>query len=427
MIRLPLKSFQARVAGWMQQCFGAAIAADVRERGDRFLEEALELLQSHGYDPARVARLRDYVWSRPIGEPAQEVGGVMVTLAAYCTATSIDLDAAGEAELARILSPEVVERIQQKQETKRDIHSPLPSADPACSCPSGDGSLRWPCPAHLLTADRTAIRLLVAAGHVTEGKANEALNIAHGFDKGPLAQAQGAGEVVAGTSKATLHRDRAGCEWFIVTSDESPDDESEVTPSDDPALFAFLKAVTAPPSAPVGVNDLFVLLRRCEGAVRRLGWKGDDYSLGHENRMLAQSYENGAFQSARETLHALAQQPELKPFVGVVCPECNAEYVASAQQPAADDSTDYRCPDCGKLNYKPLGCANCGYELPNDAQQPAAVDWAMVERACAAGAEQAGESWPLDAADKTEKLREHMRAILTAALAAQPQGASHDQ
>ncbi len=35
--------------------------------------------------------------------------------------------------------------------------------------------------------DRMAIRLLVAAGFVTEDKANEALRIAHGFDKGALA------------------------------------------------------------------------------------------------------------------------------------------------------------------------------------------------------------------------------------------------
>lgn len=36
---------------------------------------------------------------------------------------------------------------------------------------------------------RMAIRLLVAAGHVTEAKANEALCIAHGFEPGPLAPA----------------------------------------------------------------------------------------------------------------------------------------------------------------------------------------------------------------------------------------------
>jgi hypothetical protein len=39
-------------------------------------------------------------------------------------------------------------------------------------------------------ADRLAIQMLVAAGFVTEAKANEALQIAHGFDAGPLAPAK---------------------------------------------------------------------------------------------------------------------------------------------------------------------------------------------------------------------------------------------
>lgn len=37
--------------------------------------------------------------------------------------------------------------------------------------------------------DRMAIKLLVAAGFVTEAKANEALQIAHGFAPGPLSPA----------------------------------------------------------------------------------------------------------------------------------------------------------------------------------------------------------------------------------------------
>ncbi|MGH8073695.1 MAG: hypothetical protein ACREO4_06435 [Lysobacter sp.] len=47
-------------------------------------------------------------------------------------------------------------------------------------------TLHGPYRAATQPADRTAIRMLVAGGHVTEAKANEALNIAHGFDKGPL-------------------------------------------------------------------------------------------------------------------------------------------------------------------------------------------------------------------------------------------------
>ena len=132
-------TFQARVSPWMAECFGHAISSDVRERGDRLLEEVLELLQSHDYDPARVATLRDYVFGRPVGEPAQEVGGVMVTLAAYCLATGIDMHAAGETELARIWTK--VETIRAKQASKRDLHSPLPAAAPAQHPPTeGVGS-----------------------------------------------------------------------------------------------------------------------------------------------------------------------------------------------------------------------------------------------------------------------------------------------
>ena len=41
--------------------------------------------------------------------------------------------------------------------------------------------------------------------------------------------------------EATLHTDRAGNEWIIVTSSDYPDYEGEVTPSDDPPLFYMLK------------------------------------------------------------------------------------------------------------------------------------------------------------------------------------------
>lgn len=114
----PATPFQSRVQPWMLECFGAEIAADRLERGDRFLEEALELLQSGDYPRDRIAALVDYVYGRPAGEPPQEVGGVMVTLAAYCLAHDLDMHAAAEAELARILQPEIVARIRAKQATK---------------------------------------------------------------------------------------------------------------------------------------------------------------------------------------------------------------------------------------------------------------------------------------------------------------------
>ncbi len=122
------RSFQDGVAEWMGQCFLPSLYSDMTERGDRLLEEVLELLQAHGYDKARVPTLVDYVFGRPVGEPAQEVGGVMVTLAGYCWVAGLDMHAAGDAELARISQPEVMAKIRAKQEAKNALHfdTPLP-------------------------------------------------------------------------------------------------------------------------------------------------------------------------------------------------------------------------------------------------------------------------------------------------------------
>lgn len=126
------QSFQTGVAEWMGQCFLPSLYSNMTERGDRLLEEVLELLQAHGYDKARVPTLVDYVFSRPVGDPAQEVGGVMVTLAGYCWVAGLDMHAAGDAELARINQPDVMAKIRAKQEAKNALHvdTPLPG-DPA--------------------------------------------------------------------------------------------------------------------------------------------------------------------------------------------------------------------------------------------------------------------------------------------------------
>lgn len=120
-------SFQTRVQQWMQTCFGPIISADKLERNDRFVEEALELVQSLGYGRDRAHSLVDYVFDRPTGEPSQEVGGVMVTLAALCEPSSLDMILAGETELARILAPEIVAKIRAKQLAK-PTGSALPMA-----------------------------------------------------------------------------------------------------------------------------------------------------------------------------------------------------------------------------------------------------------------------------------------------------------
>ena len=115
--------FQARVAPWMDFCFGAEISGDTVERNHRFLEESLEAVQTNGCSRSEAHQLVDYVYDRPVGELKQEIGGVMVTLAALCLASGVDMHECGEVELARVWT--MIEKIRAKQAAKPK-HSPLP-------------------------------------------------------------------------------------------------------------------------------------------------------------------------------------------------------------------------------------------------------------------------------------------------------------
>lgn len=124
-IDIKRRPFQRRVELWLRECFGEKIAADKQERNHRFIEEALELVQACGMTREEALILVDYVYSRKVGVPIQEVGGVLVTLSALCSANSIEMEQAGEIEYCRILQPVILERIRQKQATKPK-GSPLP-------------------------------------------------------------------------------------------------------------------------------------------------------------------------------------------------------------------------------------------------------------------------------------------------------------
>jgi hypothetical protein len=119
--------FQQRVQPWMKECFGSKISADAIERNHRFLEESLELVQACDCTKSEAHQLVDYVFNRLVGDPPQEVGGVMVTLAALCLAQGLDMHDCGEVELSRIMQPEVMRHIREKQASK-PRNSPLPES-----------------------------------------------------------------------------------------------------------------------------------------------------------------------------------------------------------------------------------------------------------------------------------------------------------
>ena len=115
--------FQLRVAFWVRFAFGSETAMDKIERHHRFLEEALELVQSTGCTKDEAHELVEYVYARPVGDPAQEVGGVMLTLAALCWSHDLLMDRCGLQELNRVYDN--IDQIRAKQAAKPK-HGPLP-------------------------------------------------------------------------------------------------------------------------------------------------------------------------------------------------------------------------------------------------------------------------------------------------------------
>jgi NTP pyrophosphatase (non-canonical NTP hydrolase) len=124
-----IDDFQSGVGHWMLACFGPEVSADRLERADRFTEEALELAQTMpGFTAERAHALVDYVFGRPVGERNQEVGGVMVTLAALCNSFELDIATEAHRELARVWTK--VEEIRAKRASK-PVGSALPVATQA--------------------------------------------------------------------------------------------------------------------------------------------------------------------------------------------------------------------------------------------------------------------------------------------------------
>lgn len=113
-----LGTFQQRCGAWAVNTFGEEAASNLTLRRHRFTEESLELVQSLGGTKEEVLQLVDYVFGRPKGEPYQEVGGAMTTLAVLCRAADLDMIQDGYTELFRVSDPEVAAKIRQKHLNK---------------------------------------------------------------------------------------------------------------------------------------------------------------------------------------------------------------------------------------------------------------------------------------------------------------------
>jgi len=113
------ESLQKRKDKWMRVCFTDEITDSPEERNRRFIEEALELVQSLNMSRYEAHFMVDYVFGRDKGEPFQEVGGAILTLATLCNAHKIDMMNVAETELSRVWTK--VEHIQTKQKLKTKL------------------------------------------------------------------------------------------------------------------------------------------------------------------------------------------------------------------------------------------------------------------------------------------------------------------
>ena len=116
-------TFEARCHWWCADTMGIEVANDLTERNHRFLEEALEFVQSNGCTREDAHALVEYVFNRPQGDISQELGGVMVTLAVLCSTLRLSMEVAGENELKRCWENQA--KIKAKHDTKPH-GSPLP-------------------------------------------------------------------------------------------------------------------------------------------------------------------------------------------------------------------------------------------------------------------------------------------------------------
>lgn len=119
---------QRETLAWAMRTFGATTAGNANERIRRFAEEAIELAQAGGMEESAMAGLVRYVYSRPVGETAQEVGGVSIALLGYCEFAELSADECEQRELARVLAKDAM-YFRAKQNAKAAAGVALPSLE----------------------------------------------------------------------------------------------------------------------------------------------------------------------------------------------------------------------------------------------------------------------------------------------------------
>lgn len=111
---------QQQITDWARKAFGEEEATNLRQRGIRLLEEAIEAYQAccgvsgrDTHDERKAHELVRYVFERPAGNVGQELGGVAVTALALAAAAGLSADEEECREINRVLSKPIAHFTQR--------------------------------------------------------------------------------------------------------------------------------------------------------------------------------------------------------------------------------------------------------------------------------------------------------------------------
>ena len=122
---------------WARRSFGRDHVSNIPTRALRHGEEAIEVMQAAAVPKETALKCVETVYSRPVGDLKQEIGGSLLTLNILCEELRYESDYLFEVELARVLGKSTehfADRNQQKINLGLDV--------PAAECVPSN----WPAP-----------------------------------------------------------------------------------------------------------------------------------------------------------------------------------------------------------------------------------------------------------------------------------------
>jgi NTP pyrophosphatase (non-canonical NTP hydrolase) len=116
---MDIQFWQDEIRNFVHRVWGEKAMVSLPERSARIVEEAVELAQAHQVPQSVIYSIIDRVYSRPMGNPAEEAGDVMFTLLAYTSSSKDDIEAVLAARLERVWDIPV-EDLRERHKQKRE-------------------------------------------------------------------------------------------------------------------------------------------------------------------------------------------------------------------------------------------------------------------------------------------------------------------